>query len=66
MLGKSAVSGPGKNGFYAALEKATGKTPQWNFHKFLIDRDGKAQASFASAVEPDNASLITAVEKALR
>lgn len=66
MLSKTVVSGAGKNGLYAALEKATGKSPQWNFHKFLIDRDGKAQASFASAVEPDSAALITAVEKALR
>jgi glutathione peroxidase len=66
MLSKTVVSGAEKNGLYAALEKATGKSPQWNFHKFLIDRDGKAQASFASAVEPDSAPLITAVEKALR
>lgn len=66
MLGKSVVSGAAKNGLYAALEKATGKTPQWNFHKFLIDRNGKALASFASTVEPDNAGLVAAVEKALR
>ena len=66
MLGKSVVSGAGKNGLYAALERSTGKTPQWNFHKFLIGRDGKAQASFASDVEPDSAALVAAVEKALR
>jgi glutathione peroxidase len=66
MLGKSVVSGTAKNGLYTALEKATGKTPQWNFHKFLIGRDGTAQASFASTVEPGSAALIAAVEKALR
>jgi glutathione peroxidase len=66
MLGKSVVSGAGKNGLYTALEKATGKSPQWNFHKFLIDRDGRALASFASSVEPDSPALVTAVEKALR
>ncbi len=66
MMGKSVVSGANKNGLYTALEKATGKTPQWNFHKFLIGRDGKAQASFASSVEPGNAALVEALEKALR
>jgi glutathione peroxidase len=66
MLSKTVVSGSAKNGLYAALEKATGKTPQWNFHKFLIDRNGRAQASFDSAVEPDSAPLVAAVEKALR
>jgi glutathione peroxidase len=66
MLGKTVVSGAAKNGLYAALEKATGKTPQWNFHKFLIDRTGRAQASFDSAVEPDSVALVAAVEKALR
>jgi glutathione peroxidase len=66
MLGKSVVSGSAKNSLYAALEKATGKSPQWNFHKFLIDRNGRAIASFASAVEPDSAVLLDAVEKALR
>jgi len=66
MLAKTVVSGSAKNGLYAALEKATGKTPQWNFHKFLIDRTGKAQASFGSSTEPDSAALVAAVEKALR
>jgi glutathione peroxidase len=66
MLSKAVVSGPNKNALYAALEKATGKSPQWNFHKFLIDRNGKSVASFASAVEPDSAALTQAVEKALR
>ena len=28
------------------------ETPRWNFHKYLIGRDGALKASFASAVEP--------------
>lgn len=66
MFSKAVVTGSPKNGLYAALEKATGKTPQWNFHKYLIDRNGKAVASFASAVEPDSRTLVDSVEKALR
>ena len=66
MLSKSAVSGPARNGLYAALDKATGKTPQWNFHKYLIDRSGKVVASFPSDVTPDNPALLQAVDQALR
>ena len=66
MLGKSVVSGAARNGLYAALDKATGKTPQWNFHKYLIDRSGKVVASFPSDVTPDNPALLQAVDQALR
>ena len=66
MLGKSVVSGAARNGLYAALDKATGQTPQWNFHKYLIDRSGKVVASFPSDVTPDNTALLQAVDKALR
>jgi glutathione peroxidase len=51
---------------YAALQKSTGKSPQWNLHKYLIDRNGKAVASFPSNVEPNSATLLSAVEQALR
>jgi glutathione peroxidase len=37
----------------------------WNFEKFLIGRDGAVLARFKSAVEPDGAELIAAIEKAL-
>lgn len=65
MLSKSVVTGSGKNALYAALEKATGVTPKWNFHKYLIDRNGKVVGSFASDVEPQSSKLISAVERAL-
>jgi glutathione peroxidase len=66
MLSKSVVSGPGKNTLYLALEKATGQAPQWNFHKYLIDRDGKVVTSFASEVAPENPNLLAAIEKAIQ
>jgi glutathione peroxidase len=66
MFAKVVVAGPSKNALYSALDKATGKTPQWNFHKYLIDRNGKAIASFASSVEPDSVALLGPVERALR
>ena len=66
MFSKTVVSGPGKNALFAALEKATGKAPQWNFHKYLIDRSGKRISSFASDVEPQDPKLLSAVERALQ
>jgi len=37
----------------------------WNFEKFLIDRDGSVVARFAPDVAPDDARLISAIERAL-
>ena len=65
MFSKAVVVGAQRNALYEALAKATGKTPQWNFHKYLIDRNGKVLASFPSNVAPDNKALISAIEKAL-
>ena len=65
MLSKSVVSGAGRNALYAALDAATGKAPKWNFHKYLIDRNGKVVSSFSSNVEPDSRDVIAAIEKSL-
>ncbi|NDP58332.1 MAG: glutathione peroxidase [Oxalobacteraceae bacterium] len=65
MFSKAVVSGPNANALYATLAKSTGKTPQWNFHKYLIDRSGKVITSFPSEVAPGNPALVTAIEKAL-
>lgn len=65
MFSKSVVKGAQANPLYAALAKATGQSPHWNFHKYLIDRSGKVTGSFASKIEPDSPSLVAAIEKAL-
>ncbi|WP_342616411.1 glutathione peroxidase [Rhodoferax sp. GW822-FHT02A01] len=66
MFAKTVVSGPGKNAFYGALTQATGATPQWNFHKYLIDRSGKVLGHYPSDVEPQSPKLVAAIEQALR
>ena len=65
MLSKAVVSGPNRNSFYEALFKATKVEPKWNFHKYLIARDGKVVASYSSQIPPDNVNIVSAVEKAL-
>lgn len=44
----------------------TGGEIRWNFTKFLIGRDGTILARFEPAVAPEDPSLVTAVENALR
>jgi glutathione peroxidase len=65
MFSKVTVVGKQAHPFYVALAKATGKAPGWNFHKYLVDRQGRPVASFASEVTPGDASLASAIEKAL-
>jgi glutathione peroxidase len=54
------------NPFYASLAKATGKAPQWNFHKYLVDRGGNQVLSFDTRVEPGDPRLVGAIEKLLQ
>ena len=65
MFVKSVVVGPGANPLYAALAKATGERPQWNFHKYLVDRRARPVGSFGSPVKPDDRALVAAIEQAL-
>ena len=65
MLSKTEVVGPEQHLFFSALSKAGGSSPKWNFHKYLIDRNGKVVASFSSMVTPSSPDLIKAVDKAL-
>jgi glutathione peroxidase len=53
------------NPLYAELRKATGEAPQWNFHKYVVDRSGKRVQSFATRVEPDDPKLVNAIERLL-
>lgn len=49
--------------FYAGLAAASGgRYPSWNFYKYLIDRNGKVVADFASKVAPDDRDLVTRIE----
>jgi len=57
-------SGPGQSPVYAFLGES-GSLPQWNFGKYVIDRNGKVTAFFPSRVAPDSPELHAAIEKAL-
>ena len=50
---------------YKTLGELSGEYPQWNFHKYLIGRDGKMVASLASHVLPDGKELKDLINKNL-
>jgi len=41
------------------------EAPKWNFHKYLVDRDGKVVESWSSMTSPDDEELRAAIEKLL-
>ncbi|MBL6077483.1 glutathione peroxidase [Belnapia sp. T18] len=50
---------------FAFLATHGGGPPRWNFHKYLVARDGRRVQGFPTATEPDAPALIRAVEAAL-
>jgi glutathione peroxidase len=65
MFAKTSVVGPGANPLYRDLAAQSGKRPQWNFHKYLVDRTGAVVASFDSAVPPRDARITAQIERLL-
>lgn len=65
MFAKSGVVGQTANPFFAALARETGEAPKWNFHKYLIDRQGRAVASFPSPVDPLDRRVTARIEQLL-
>lgn len=65
MFEKTTVKGSGAHPFFAALADASGTFPTWNFHKYLIGRDGKWLAEFSPRTQPDDKALLEAVRTAL-
>jgi glutathione peroxidase len=63
---KVAVKGKDAHPFFkwAALERPL-EAPRWNFHKYLVGRDGYLKAGFTSAVEPTDPRIVAAIEKEL-
>ena len=65
MFEKSSVSGAGANPVFQALSAVTREQPQWNFHKYLVDRNGANVISFPSAITPESPALISQIEALL-
>ena len=65
MFEKTRVAKRHADPFYQALANQSGDYPRWNFHKYLLDRQGNVVASYGSSVKPDDESLISTIESNL-
>jgi glutathione peroxidase len=65
MAALSRVRGPAATPLFGWLAARAGGPPRWNFHKYLVGRDGRAVRAFATAMEPDAPVLVRGVEAAL-
>jgi glutathione peroxidase len=65
MFEKVSVKEGAADPFFSALAKAGGGYPGWNFHKYLIGRDGQVIEGFGSRVKPDDAKLAAKIDAAL-
>lgn len=65
MLAKTVVKGDQAHAFFKDLKKKSGTYPKWNFHKYLISRDGQYIDTFGPRTRPYDDELISAIETAL-
>lgn len=63
---KTRVRGPDAHPFYrwAALRRPT-ETPRWNFHKYLVGKDGQLVAGFSTQSDPVGPQLVQAIGQQL-
>jgi glutathione peroxidase len=65
MFEKVDVKGPTQAPIYKFLTTGHGE-PKWNFHKYLIDKNGVVIGEFRSQVTPDAKELRDAIDAALK
>ena len=67
MTDKQVVKGKNAHPFYQWVSAEAGLMgkPRWNFHKYLIGRDGQLVSWFASTTTPQSNKMQTAIQKAL-
>jgi glutathione peroxidase len=63
---KAVVKGPNAHPFYKwAAEVRPRDVPRWNFHKYLIGRDGYIADVFPETADPTDTRVKTAIARAL-
>ena len=66
MFSKTRVANHNADPFYRKLAEVSGVYPQWNFHKYLIDSEGKLVTYYQSAVDPLDKRVVNAIETELK
>lgn len=65
MAALSHVRGPQAVPLFRWLAAQGGGEPRWNFHKYLVARNGRTVRGFATGVEPESIEMLRAIETAL-
>lgn len=65
MFEKTSVSKGTSDPMYKALANLAGEYPSWNFHKYLLDRNGKLISSIKSKTDPENPEVMKQIESLL-
>jgi len=67
MTSKVDVKGDNSHKIYTWAKENYGKStvPKWNFHKILINKNGKVQDTFNSFIDPMSNKIIKEIEKIL-
>jgi glutathione peroxidase len=67
MTGKTQVTGKDTHPFYQWITETLGfgSGPKWNFHKYLIGKNGLPVDHFSSITSPDSDKLKAAIDKEL-
>jgi len=65
MTEKVSVKGSEAHPFYIWARENHGRSaiPKWNFHKIIIDKNGKIAETFASITNPSSQKFIKALDK---
>jgi len=65
MFAKVETKGDAQSPVYRFLTAHHG-APKWNFHKYLVGKDGQVIREFAAKVQPDAPELLAAIDEALK
>lgn len=62
MLAPVEVTGDGAHPLFRGIAEQSA-APQWNFFKYVVDRDGKVAGRFASSVKPDDPQITDLLDR---
>ena len=65
MFAKTRVKKKNADPLYQKLGETAGSWPKWNFHKYLLDRNGQLVGSYGSFTKPQSKKLVKQIESLL-
>ena len=66
MFSKDHVGYRNADPFYRILAETSGTYPQWSFHKYLVDSDGKLAANYKSAIDSLDPRIVKTIKTELK